>query len=237
MGGRTHHQRISPDDPSNEARGVMGSDRIRDPGGGPIAFGGAFRAGSTQQPLLPAVDDGVSLDSRGDPPQHAVGAEFCSRDLPCLRQPVGCSNDPLDDARRPSRSRKNSPSNKAPSRLDHRLGSARDNAALARSYLANRRRRSEMFGDGLFADPAWDMLLDLYANEQEQQQICITSACLAGGVPSTTALGWLLKLEKQGFVLRSRDPCDGRRAFLHLSPATSAMIESWLTTTFAGMPR
>jgi len=90
-----------------------------------------------------------------------------------------------------------------------------------------------MFGDGLFADPAWDMLLDLYASESEQQPICVTSACLAACVPSTTALGWLLKLEKRGMILRSRDPRDGRRAFLRLSPRTSAMIENWLIATFA----
>jgi DNA-binding MarR family transcriptional regulator len=76
------------------------------------------------------------------------------------------------------------------------------------------------------------MLLDLYASNIEGQDISVSSACLAGAVPSTTALGWLVKLERRGLVIRMRDPSDGRRTFLSLSPKASAAIEKWLTAAF-----
>ncbi len=76
------------------------------------------------------------------------------------------------------------------------------------------------------------MMLDLYASQVEGQQIGVTSACLAAGVPSTTALGWLVKLQQRGLVWRKADPRDGRRAFLGLAPAIATKIEDWLITSF-----
>jgi hypothetical protein len=103
---------------------------------------------------------------------------------------------------------------------------------LARNYLTARRRRDELLGLNLFADPAWDMLLDLYASAAEGLDISVSSACLASAVPSTTALGWLIKLEQRGLVCRRRDPADGRRTFLNLSPSAATAIEGWLVATF-----
>jgi DNA-binding MarR family transcriptional regulator len=76
------------------------------------------------------------------------------------------------------------------------------------------------------------MLLDLYASGIEGQDISVSSACLAGAVPSTTALGWLVKLERRGLVVRIPDPSDGRRTFLRLTPNSSAAIEMWLNSAF-----
>jgi DNA-binding MarR family transcriptional regulator len=76
------------------------------------------------------------------------------------------------------------------------------------------------------------MLLDLYANQIEGQPISVSSACLAGAVPSTTALGWLAKLEKRKLVLRTRDPKDGRRTFMTLSDRAVTSMENWLASAF-----
>lgn len=89
-----------------------------------------------------------------------------------------------------------------------------------------------MMGADLFADPAWDMLLDLYASEIEKHDISVSSACLAAGVPNSTALGWLVKLEKRGLLTRLRDPADGRRTFLRLTPNASRAIAAWLAAMF-----
>lgn len=80
-----------------------------------------------------------------------------------------------------------------------------------------RMSREVLFGSGLFADPAWDMLIDLYAAELGQHRISVSSLCLASTVPSTTALRWIKKLEHDGWVYRVHDPMDGRRSFVHLS--------------------
>jgi Winged helix DNA-binding domain len=105
---------------------------------------------------------------------------------------------------------------------------ARRAATLARTYLAARRRRDELLGPGLFADPAWDILLDLFAGQIEGQSISVSSACLAGAVPNTTALGWIVKLEQRGLVTRRPDLKDGRRNFLSLTPEAAAAVEKWL---------
>jgi hypothetical protein len=105
-------------------------------------------------------------------------------------------------------------------------------ATIARRYLASRRRRSELFEPGLFADPAWDMLLDLFAANAEGRTVSVSSACLAAGVAPSTAAGWLRQLERQGLVTRHPDPADGRRALLEIGPDASLGIERWLNATF-----
>jgi DNA-binding MarR family transcriptional regulator len=105
-------------------------------------------------------------------------------------------------------------------------------ARIARHYLLARRRRERLFPEGLFADPAWDILLDLFACEAEGRRLSVSDACLAANVPPTTALRWLAQLEARGLVERQPDPADGRRVFVTLrTPARDAVLE-WLRATF-----
>jgi DNA-binding MarR family transcriptional regulator len=80
-----------------------------------------------------------------------------------------------------------------------------------------RRLRARFFEDNLFADPAWDILLDLYRAHLAQQRICVTSVCFGAGVPVSTALRWLNALEERNLAKRSQDPLDGRRYFVELT--------------------
>src|SRR3546814_16438627 len=53
-------------------------------------------------------------------------------------------------------------------------------AMAAKLLLRRRRQRDEAFPKDLFADPAWDMLLDLYAAQQlERPPIAVSSLCIA----------------------------------------------------------
>jgi DNA-binding MarR family transcriptional regulator len=89
-----------------------------------------------------------------------------------------------------------------------------------------RRTRARFFDDNLFADPAWDILLDLYRAHLAQQRICVTSVCFGAGVPVSTALRWLNALEERDLARRSQDPLDGRRFFVELThKGVSAMSE------------
>ena len=92
-------------------------------------------------------------------------------------------------------------------------------APAIRAYLRARRQRERIIGPGLFADPAWDMLLDLYASALEQQPVSVSSLCLASAVPATTALRQLDALRVAGLVRRRPDPADRRRAFVRLDEA------------------
>lgn len=88
--------------------------------------------------------------------------------------------------------------------------------------------RSNFFPDGLFADPAWDMLLDLMHARMNNKQISVSSLCIAARVPATTALRRIGDLVKTGLVIRVRDKSDGRRVFVELTPDGIARMERYL---------
>jgi DNA-binding MarR family transcriptional regulator len=102
-------------------------------------------------------------------------------------------------------------------------------AADVRKIIRGRRLRDQYFGDGLFEDPAWDMLLDLYAAELEGAQVSVSSLCIAAAVAPTTALRWIARMTEGGLFERQPDPFDRRRAFLGLSADARAKMERYLT--------
>lgn len=87
-----------------------------------------------------------------------------------------------------------------------------------------RRFRDALFPE-MFADPAWDILLDLYIAHEKQDRVSVSSACIAAAVPPTTALRWLTQMVGQKLVLRHQDENDGRRVFVSLTPEACARME------------
>ncbi|HMO74437.1 MAG TPA: winged helix DNA-binding protein [Sphingopyxis sp.] len=100
-------------------------------------------------------------------------------------------------------------------------------AAQAREHIRQRRLREQFFPADMFADPVWDMMLDLYAAHYEGEEIPVSSLCIAAAVPATTALRWIKEMTAKGWLIRSRDPNDGRRVFLRLSDGARAGLDSY----------
>ncbi|WP_067735035.1 hypothetical protein [Novosphingobium naphthalenivorans] len=90
-------------------------------------------------------------------------------------------------------------------------------ARLVRKIIRQRQQRAQYFEAGLFADPAWDMLLDLAAARVEHKRVSVTSLCIASGVPPTTALRWIGQMVETGLFARVCDDSDRRRAFIELT--------------------
>ncbi|MCJ2178321.1 MarR family transcriptional regulator [Novosphingobium album (ex Hu et al. 2023)] len=90
-------------------------------------------------------------------------------------------------------------------------------ARLVRKIIRQRQQRVRHFDPGLFADPAWDMLLDLTAARVEHKRVSVTSLCIASGVPPTTALRWIGQMVEAGLFARVCDDSDRRRAFIELT--------------------
>ncbi|QIG81596.1 MarR family winged helix-turn-helix transcriptional regulator [Stakelama tenebrarum] len=86
-----------------------------------------------------------------------------------------------------------------------------------RAVIRARRLRAQFFAEDLFADPAWDMLLDLFAAKQERRRVSVSSLCIAAAVPPTTALRWIGGMHEAGLFERHADPDDRRRAYIALS--------------------
>lgn len=102
-------------------------------------------------------------------------------------------------------------------------------ASHIRDLIRRRQARAKFFEGELFADPAWDMLLDLTAAHIEKAQVSVTSLCIASGVPPTTALRWLRQMTEAGLFERVDDVCDKRRAFISLSDKALMAMASYFT--------
>ena len=88
---------------------------------------------------------------------------------------------------------------------------------LLRRIIRQRQLRARFFDGDLFADPAWDILLDLAAAQAEHKRVSVTSLCIAAGVPPTTALRWIGQLTEAGLLQRMEDDVDRRRVFIALT--------------------
>jgi Winged helix DNA-binding domain len=102
-------------------------------------------------------------------------------------------------------------------------------ATEVRAIIRNRRLRDRFFAQDLFADPAWDMLLDLTAARLEQVQVAVSSLCIAAAVPPTTALRWIKTMTDVGLFERVADPEDGRRIFIRLSEMAADAMARYLS--------
>lgn len=101
-------------------------------------------------------------------------------------------------------------------------------AAQIRQVIRGRRLRDQFFGEGLFEDPAWDMLLDLCAADLERARVSVSSLCIAAAVAPTTALRWISRMTEAGLFEREADPFDRRRAYMQLSSkARDGMHQYW----------
>ena len=87
--------------------------------------------------------------------------------------------------------------------------------------------RRDYFGEGLFADPAWQMMLALFVARMARVEITHTTLCMLSGVASTTALRWIKVLVERGIAIRHGDPADGRRVKLSLSDDSAGRLHEY----------
>jgi DNA-binding MarR family transcriptional regulator len=93
-----------------------------------------------------------------------------------------------------------------------------------------RLRRNELAGADLFRDPAWDMLLELYAAHVQGRTLSVSSLCYASGVPITTALRQLQRLERHKMLKRLGDMRDNRRCLVEATPLALATVSKAAAT-------
>lgn len=68
-----------------------------------------------------------------------------------------------------------------------------------RSILKVRRGRSEIFGEGLFSDPAWDILLELLAARLGNRKMTLVE--LEQVAPRSVLARWVAELEERRLVI------------------------------------
>ena len=100
--------------------------------------------------------------------------------------------------------------------------------ALASALLRGRRKRARVIRNIDFGKPAWDVLLELYVARAANTLVSVSSLCIASGVPTTTALRWIARLEHTGHIERTPDPRDRRRYFLSITSVAYRDVDRWL---------
>lgn len=104
------------------------------------------------------------------------------------------------------------------------------NMALENAKATLRRRllRDQLFGaPKLFGDPAWEMLIDIFVHECEGEPLPLSSVCITPSIPMTSALRLCQKLCRAGIISRIRDPRDGRRSFVRLTPEIAHRMRAY----------
>lgn len=105
-----------------------------------------------------------------------------------------------------------------------------ESKALSQAKL-HRTMRAEgrwCFRDGIFFDPGIEIMLQLFIAYEEQQAMAVGDVTTAGGIPQTTGLRWVVRLEALGYVVRRQDPSDKRRIFVALSEDGHTRMTRWL---------
>lgn len=103
-----------------------------------------------------------------------------------------------------------------------------DLGAFARHLYDERRIRDAAFGADLFADPMWDLMLELYASGAEGAKVSVSRACAASRAPSSSALRYIKEMTSKGLVVRDECRSDARRVYVRLSDKTRVAMSDLL---------
>ena len=99
---------------------------------------------------------------------------------------------------------------------------------FAERLMRLRGRRKDFIGHALFRDPAWDMLLDMFSAHERGDRLSVSALCYASGVPPTTALRHLDRLEKARLMTREDDRVDHRRSWVDPTEAALSGMAAFL---------
>lgn len=104
-------------------------------------------------------------------------------------------------------------------------------AARAHEEFQTRRRRIKVFGQAMFGEAAWDMLLALYVMDMSGPRHRVGDLMRLAGAPTTTANRWLGYLLTHGLVCREPHPTDARTGFVSLTDKGRTKMDEYLSGT------
>ncbi|GAA4021963.1 hypothetical protein GCM10022280_23210 [Sphingomonas swuensis] len=109
-----------------------------------------------------------------------------------------------------------------------------DVLTLARAVYQSRKRRIEHFGQSLFSEPAWDMLLVLFIYGDRGDQVSVTKLAEFSNSPLTTSIRWLDYLESQKLVVRTQSSHDRRKNYVELSEKGRRLLTEYFRSLIEG---
>jgi DNA-binding MarR family transcriptional regulator len=103
---------------------------------------------------------------------------------------------------------------------------------LAGKIYDARRMRERILDQRLFGEPAWDMLLALYALPSRGEMLRPSYLAFAANVPSATGIRWERILTKRGLIERGPRELAPRRQFVRLTEEGRSLMERYLTRLY-----
>jgi len=100
--------------------------------------------------------------------------------------------------------------------------------ARAERLYAERRRRDSLFPDGLFGEPAWDLLLAMFVARDRNQPMILCKAYRAAGVTDTTGRRLLDRMEADGLITRRRAPRSRKMRIVELTDLAIERLNDYL---------
>jgi len=100
--------------------------------------------------------------------------------------------------------------------------------ARAERLYAERRRRDALFPDGLFGEPAWDLLLAMFVAREKNQAMILCKAYKAAGVTDTTGRRLLDRMEADGLITRRRAPRSRKMRIVELTELAVERLTDYL---------
>ena len=100
---------------------------------------------------------------------------------------------------------------------------------VAREELARRRRRAKVLPEDMFGEPAWDILLQLYV-EQQGRHLTIARLTSYLELPATTVLRWLNYLQEKQLIRREGHPTDQRSVIVELTTNAIEAVDTYFST-------
>ena len=100
--------------------------------------------------------------------------------------------------------------------------------AWAERFYAERRRRDALFPDGLFGEPAWDLLLAMFVARDSNQAMILCKAYKAAGVTDTTGRRLLDRMEADGLITRRRAPRSRKMRIVELTELAVERLTDYL---------
>ncbi|MEM1132081.1 MAG: hypothetical protein AAGH53_04025 [Pseudomonadota bacterium] len=105
-----------------------------------------------------------------------------------------------------------------------------DDIDIAKFIRAMRRKRDDAFSDGYFADPCWDILLELYVSYASGEELSTSYIGYPAHIPLTTGLRQLDILQSDDLIYRRKDSEDARRTIVGLTAKGMARLRELFDT-------
>ena len=101
--------------------------------------------------------------------------------------------------------------------------------AEARAMLFRRKKRELFFDPAMLGEPAWDVLLLLYAFGSSDGTYVVDELIEIVSGPASTVRRWLSFLEKDGLVER-KAPVDDATALIRLTESGIQMLDAYFAS-------